>query len=98
MDYKRLLARKRSSIPATIEVEGVEQKGAIRDVSMQGAFVVSERRLPVGTKVLLRSEYMMIGTPFQIEAEVVANRPDGVGVKFQCETDHQKQWLSVLFR
>ena len=75
MDYKRLLARKRTSIPATIEAEGVAQAGAIRDLSMHGAFVVSQKRPAVGTKVRIRSEYMMIDAPFQIEAEVVTNRP-----------------------
>ena len=98
MDYKRLLARKRTSIPATIEAKGVCQDGAIRDVSMHGAFVASEHPLAVGTKILLRSEYMMINTPFEIKGEVVDRRQNGNGIRFQCETDHQKQWLSFLFR
>ena len=98
MSYKRLLARKRSTIPATIESAGFILDAAIKDVSMKGAYVISEKQFEIGSKILIRSEYMMIGTPFQIEAEVVSSRPDGVGVKFECETDHQKQWVSFMFR
>ena len=98
MDYKRLLSRKRASIPATIEYAGGTLSASIRDVSMKGAFLISEQPFTVGSKICIRSEYMMMESPFQIEAEVVSRRTDGVGVKFECQTDRQKQWVSFLFR
>ena len=98
MKYKRFYSRKKSSIPAIIEANGFQLTTSIRDVSMQGAYVVSKKPLAIGEKIIIRSEYMMIGVPFEIEAEVVSQRDDGVGVRFDCVTETQKQWVSCMFR
>ena len=54
---------------------------AIRDISARGAFLETNQRLPLGSRVELR--HPEAGT---IAAEVSAVARDGIGVAFECDS------------
>jgi PilZ domain len=98
MTNQRLFKRKKSSIPASIKIGGRRFDASIKDVSIQGALVLTGEPLETGTRLSIRSDYMSFDGPFQIDAEVVSCRADGIGVKFDSVSDNQKSWIGFLFR
>ena len=62
-------------------VAGTAAPAAIRDISARGAFLETNRRLPLGSRVELR--HPEAGT---IAGEVSAVARDGIGVAFACDS------------
>ena len=62
-------------------VSGTSAPAAIRDVSARGAFLETNQRLALGSRVELRHPEAGI-----IEGEVRSVATDGLGIAFDCDT------------
>jgi uncharacterized protein (TIGR02266 family) len=84
----------RAAVEIPVDLHGAEGPvpGVTRNISMDGAFVVTDRPLPVGARVMLRLAFPGDASPLAVRAEVRwartdaaapgERRPTGMGVQF----------------
>jgi uncharacterized protein (TIGR02266 family) len=83
----------RATVEIPVDLHGPEGpvRGVARNISMDGAFVVTDRPSPVGARVMLMLAFPGDGRPLAVRAEVRwckeaaapdERRPVGMGVRF----------------
>ncbi len=97
----RIATRRRVDLPVELLLGDDVVRGDCRDLSLSGAFLVTERRLAPGERGTLR--FSAGGRAFQLGVEVVragkgSNGEDGVGVAFLALEPDTGAYLSRFVR
>lgn len=70
------------SVPTTLQIDDEAFERTLTNLSLGGAFIEHDQRVPIGTRVTIRFRIPNRESPIEVGAQVRWAAEDGIGVQF----------------